>query len=168
MAILFLVFLLCAPVVICQRHRILCAIERIEKSPLCTKVTVTVTTTTPTFVPDSNPTQLPTTELVHNTSEAPNSLDYEYFGLFVIVFIIYVFHVLYLHFNRALSWANALGHAFLQFAALYRAVVGRGDGRAEIICCPKIYTLCLETNVIGHSFSPAIPTGVASDENVPL
>jgi hypothetical protein len=123
MEMLFLVLLLCAPAV-CQRHRILCAIEGIEKSPLCTKGTTL--RPTPTFVPDST-TQLPTTELIHYTSEASNSFDYEYCGLIVIVFIIYVCYVLYLHFIRALSWADALGHAFLQFAALYRGVANRGD-----------------------------------------
>jgi hypothetical protein len=158
MANLFLVIMMCLPLVMTQRHRILCAIEGVEKSPLCSRSSSALALTTPTFIPDPNP-----TVLISATSAAPNSFDYEYFGLLAIVFVLYVFHVIYLHFDKAIPWTEALGFSLLRLVAIYRAAVGPGDvGHAEVVCCPKIYTLCMETNVVGQSFNLAAPTGVAT------
>jgi hypothetical protein len=93
MANLFLVIMMCVPLVMTQRHRILCAIGGVERSPLCSKSSLALAVTTPALVPDSNPTL--TTVLIFTTSVAPNLFDYEYLGLFAIVFVLYVFHVIY-------------------------------------------------------------------------
>jgi hypothetical protein len=154
---LFLVIMMCLPLVMTQRHRILCAIEGVEGSPLCSRSSSALARTTPILLLDSNP-----TVLISTTSAAPNSLDYEYFCLPAIVFVLYVLHVIYLHFAKAIPWTEALGFSLLRLVAIYWAAVGPPDGHAEVVCCPKTYTLCMETNVIGQSFNLATPTGVAT------
>jgi hypothetical protein len=159
MANLFLVIMMCLPLVMTQRHRILCAIEGVEGSPLCSRSSSVLATTTPTLLLHSN-----MTVLIPTTLASPNSFDYyfEYFCLPAIVFVLYILHVLYLHFGKALPWTEALGFFVLRLVAIYRAAIGPPDGHAEVVCCPKVYTLCMETNVVGQTFNLATPTGVAT------
>jgi hypothetical protein len=157
MANLFLIMLICLPIVNLQRHRILCAIVGDENSQLCTESNIIVTTMTPKVMPIST---IVTSTSVMTTSTS-YVYDFEYICVPFIIFFVYVFHVLYLHFGLAMSWKNSLTHSAVRLVAVYRAIFGTNDANAEVVCCPTIYNLCMDTNVVGQSYNIAMPNGIA-------
>jgi hypothetical protein len=159
MANLFLIMLICLPIVNLQRHRILCAIVGDENSQLCTESNAIVTTMTP---------KLPTSTIVTSTSVMTTSTsyvhDFEYICVPFIIFLVYIFHVFYLRFGLAMSWKNSLTHCVVRLVVVYRAIFGTTEANAEVVCCPTIYNLCMDTNVVGQSYNIAMPNGIAPVE----
>jgi hypothetical protein len=159
MANLFFIMLMCLPLVNLQRHRVLCAIVGDENSPLCTEPHIIVTTITPNVVPNSTIVVTSTSVMTASTSYV---YDFEYICVPFIILFVYMFHVLYLHFGLALSWKNSLTYSAVRLVAIYRAIFGTNDtANAEVVCCPTVYNLCMDTNVVGQSFNIAMPTGIA-------
>jgi hypothetical protein len=159
MANLFLIILMCLPGVNMQRHRVLCAIVGVEESSLCSKPRTIVTTTTPIVVLNSTTAMSTSTPMTTSKSYA---YDFEYICLPFIIFFVYMIHVLYLHFGRALSWVDSLGYSAVRLVAIYRAAFGTAENvPAEVVCCPTVYNLCMDANVVGQSYNIAMPTSVA-------
>jgi hypothetical protein len=164
MANLFLIMLICLPLVDLQRHRILCAIVGDENSQLCTKSNAIVSTTTPKLpTPTSTSTSIFASTFVMTTS-ASYVHDFEYICVPFIVFLVYIFHVFYLRFGLALSWKDSLTHSVVRLVVIYRAIFGTTEANTEVICCPTIYNLCMDTNVVGQSDNIVMPTGMAPVE----
>ena len=156
MANLFVLILICLPFVNLQRHRILCALEGVEKSPLCSKINATAISTTQDFLT----TEFSPADFVNSTPMMASkslSYDFEYICVPFILGFVFLFHVLYLHFGLDMSWKDSLTYSVVKLTSIYRAVFGTTDNaNVEVQCCPTIYN----ANVIGPAQNPSMPTGI--------
>jgi hypothetical protein len=162
MANLILIILICLPFVNLQRHRILCAIVGEERSSLCSKPNATVISTTLDVVHDFSTTVNFVTSTPMTASKS-FVYDFEYICVPFIIGFVYLFHVFYLHFGLAMSWRNSLAYSVVRLAGIYRAVFGTNEtANVEVKCCPTVYNLCMDANVVGQSYNIAMPTGIAA------
>jgi hypothetical protein len=160
MANLFVMILICLPFVKLQRHRILCAIVGVEKSPLCSKINATAISTSHDFLT----TEFSTTDFVNSTPMAASkslAYDLEYICVPFLIGFLFLIHVFYLHFGLAMSWKNSLTFSAVKLASLYRAVFATNEtANVEVQCCPTIYNLCQDANVVGQAHNPSVSTDI--------